>query len=60
MKPTAALLGLAGACAACCAVPSVLPFLAAGALSATWLNPPIALSLAAGFVAVALAIGAEK
>lgn len=50
MKPLLAFLGLAGACAACCAAPALLPLLLAGIAGAAWLTPQLALSFVAALV----------
>lgn len=60
MKQTMTFLGLAGACAACCAVPFVLPLLGAGALGAAWLSPELALGLAAALIAAGVAISVSR
>lgn len=60
MKQTMTFLGLAGACAACCAVPLVLPLLGAGALGIAWLSPESALGVAAALVVAGLAIGIAR
>ena len=54
MKRTFILLGLAGACAVCCAAPALLPLLLAGAAGIAWLSPRLALPLAAAMVLAAL------
>ena len=60
MKQTTTFLGLVGACAACCAVPLVLPLLGAGAVGAAWLSPELALGLAAAVVVAGVAIGISR
>lgn len=60
MKQTMTFFGLAGACAACCAVPFVLPLLGAGALGAAWLSPELALGLAAALVVAGVEIGISR
>jgi hypothetical protein len=54
MKRILILLGLVGACAACCAVPVLLPLLLAGIAGTAWLSPQLALALAAALILAAL------
>lgn len=60
MKRAITFLGVAGACAACCTVPLLLPILGASALGAAWLSPEFALGVAAIFVLASLAVGISR
>lgn len=60
MKRATTFLGLAGVCAACCAVSLVLPLLGAGAIGTAWLSPELALALAAAFVIAAVAVSIDR
>jgi hypothetical protein len=59
MKRALIFLGVATACAACCAIPTILQLLAIGVAGAAWFSPQLALLLAAALalatVAMALA-----
>ena len=58
MKHTVSLLGVG--CAACCAVPLVLPLLGAGALGTAWIKPELALGLSGALIVAVLAIGIRR
>lgn len=57
MKQAMTLLGLAGACAACCAFPLLVPILGASAVGIAWLSPQLVLGVGAAFVAAVLVVG---
>ena len=60
MKNAMTFFGVAGACAACCAVPLVLPLLSAGALGTAWISPAHAVGLAGALIVAALAVGIRR
>lgn len=60
MKNAMTFFGMAGACAACSAVPLVLALLGAGALGTAWISPALAAGLAAALIVAALAAGIRR
>ena len=60
MKNTMTFFGVAGACAACCAAPLVLPLVTAGALGSAWISPALAAGSVGALIVAALAIGIRR